>query len=67
MEDVIQPESELVELVWLPLEEAQKLDLPHITGVVLKELKTRIAGGMGYDLPVPFYYESHKRWFREEL
>jgi hypothetical protein len=35
--------------------------------VVLKELKTRIAGGMGYDLPVPFYYESHKRWFREEL
>jgi 8-oxo-dGTP pyrophosphatase MutT (NUDIX family) len=67
VEDVIQPESELVELVWLPLEEAQNLDLPHITGVVLKELKTRIAGGMGYDLPVPFYYESHKRWFREEL
>jgi 8-oxo-dGTP pyrophosphatase MutT (NUDIX family) len=67
VEDVIHPESELTELVWLPLEEAQKLDLPHITGVVLKELKTRIAGGMGYDLPVPFYYESHKRWFREEL
>jgi 8-oxo-dGTP pyrophosphatase MutT (NUDIX family) len=67
VEDVIHPESELTELVWLPLEEAQKLDLPHITGVVLKELKTRIADGMGHDLPVPFYYESHKRWFREEL
>jgi 8-oxo-dGTP pyrophosphatase MutT (NUDIX family) len=67
VEDVIHPESELTELVWVPLEEAQKLDLPHITGVVLKELKTRIAGGMAHDLPVPFYYESHKRWFREEL
>jgi 8-oxo-dGTP pyrophosphatase MutT (NUDIX family) len=67
VEDVIHPESELTELVWLPLEEAQKLDLPHITGVVLKELETRIAGGLGHDLPVPFYYESHKRWFREEL
>jgi 8-oxo-dGTP pyrophosphatase MutT (NUDIX family) len=67
VEDVIHPESELVELVWLPLEEAQQLDLPHITGVVLKELKTRIGGGMGYELPVPFYYERHKRWFREEL
>ena len=67
VEDVIHPESELTELVWLPLEEAQELDLPHITGVVLKELKRRIAGGMAHDLPVPFYYESHKRWFREEL
>jgi 8-oxo-dGTP pyrophosphatase MutT (NUDIX family) len=67
VEDVIHPDSELTELVWLPLEEAQKLDLPHITGVVLKELKTRIEGGMGHDLPVPFYYERHKRWFREEL
>src|SRR3954447_9277091 len=47
VEDVIHPDSELTELVWLPLEEAQTLDLPHITGVVLKELKTRIAGGMG--------------------
>jgi 8-oxo-dGTP pyrophosphatase MutT (NUDIX family) len=67
VEDVIHPESELVELVWLPLDEARKLDLPHITGVVLRELKTRIDGGMGHDLPVPFYYERHKRWFREEL
>ena len=33
VEDVIHPESELTELVWLPLEEAQELDLPHITGV----------------------------------
>jgi 8-oxo-dGTP pyrophosphatase MutT (NUDIX family) len=67
VEDVIHPESELTELVWLPLEEAQQLDLPHITGVVLKELKARIAAGMRYELPVPFYYESHKRWYREEL
>jgi hypothetical protein len=34
---------------------------------VLKELKARIAAGIDYDLPVPFFYESHERWLHENL
>ena len=67
IDGVVTADSELVELVWVPLPDAQKLDLPHITGVVLKELDTRIAGGMKHELPVPFYYERARKWFREEL
>ncbi len=64
---IIGPESELVELVWQRLDETHKLDLPSITGVVLNELKTRIDGGFGHHLPVPFFFEKNRRWFREEL
>jgi 8-oxo-dGTP pyrophosphatase MutT (NUDIX family) len=67
VDNVVTADSELVELVWVPLPQAKELDLPHITGVVLKELDTRIAGGMRHDLPVPFYYERARKWFREEL
>jgi 8-oxo-dGTP pyrophosphatase MutT (NUDIX family) len=67
VEGVIGPDTELVELVWVPLEEAQKLDLPHITGVVLKELGARLEAGMSHDLPASFYYEVQRKWFREEL
>lgn len=67
VEGVVGPDSELTELVWLPLEEAQTLDLPTITGVVLEELESRIAGGMAPELPVPFYYERNGRFRREEL
>ena len=65
--DVVTADTELVELVWIPLAQTGTLDLPHITGVVLKELDTRLAGGMKHELPVPFYYEKSKQWFREEL
>lgn len=67
VEGVVTPDTELVELVWVPLKEAQELDLPHITSVVLKELEGRIAGGMADDVPTPFYYEKQRVWFREEL
>lgn len=67
VDGVVTADTELVELVWIPLKDAGQLDLPHITGVVLKELDTRLANGMGHDLPVPFYYERNKKWFREEL
>ncbi len=67
VDGVIGPDTELVELVWVPLKEAQKLDLPHITGVVLKELEQRLVDGMGHDLPTSFYYEVRRTWFREEL
>ncbi|MCB1540739.1 MAG: NUDIX hydrolase [Rhodoblastus sp.] len=67
IEGVVTPDTELVELVWVPLKEAQELDLPHITRVVLKELEGRIADGMKHDTPTPFYYEKQRVWFREEL
>ena len=67
VEGVISADTELVELVWLPLAEAQKLDLPAITSVVLRELEIRIAAGMGHDEPVPFFHERNRKWLREEL
>jgi 8-oxo-dGTP pyrophosphatase MutT (NUDIX family) len=61
------PEKELVELVWLPLNEARQLDMPGITAVVLEELQDRIAAGMNHDHPVPLYRMLHKRFVREIL
>ncbi len=61
------PESELVELVWLPINEARSLDMPGITAVVLEELQDRIAAGMSNDRPVPLYRMLHKRFVRETL
>ncbi|MFN3348980.1 NUDIX hydrolase [Pseudorhodoplanes sp.] len=60
VENVIHPEAELVELVWMPIADARSLDMPTITGVVLKELEARVAAGFGHDLPVPFYRMPRK-------
>jgi len=64
---VVGPDSELVELVWVDLGEAKKLDLPAITTVVLEELQNRLAAGFSPELPVPFYYESRGRFVRLTL
>jgi 8-oxo-dGTP pyrophosphatase MutT (NUDIX family) len=67
VEGLVGPESELVELVWLPITEARSLDMPGITAVVLEELQDRIAAGMSHDYPVPLYRMLHKRFVREIL
>ncbi len=67
IEGVVGPDSELVELVWVPIAEAAQLDMPTITGVVLEELLARVENGMGHDLPVPFYFMENQRFFRELL
>jgi 8-oxo-dGTP pyrophosphatase MutT (NUDIX family) len=67
VEGFVGPSCELVELAWIGLEGAQRLDLPTITSVVLHELGARLGAGMGHDLPVPFYHERNRRWLREEL
>ena len=64
--EVVSPQAEFVELVWIPLSEARKLDLPTVTGIVLDELERRITAGFAHDLPVPFYRELHGRFRREE-
>jgi 8-oxo-dGTP pyrophosphatase MutT (NUDIX family) len=67
IEGVVGPDSELVELTWVPIEEAAQLDMPTITGVVLEELGARVAAGMARDLPVPFYYMQDQQFHRDLL
>jgi len=67
VEGVVGPQAELVELVWLPITEARRLDIPAITAVALDELQDRIATGMSHDHPVPLYRMLHKRFVREML
>jgi 8-oxo-dGTP pyrophosphatase MutT (NUDIX family) len=67
VDDVVGPEAELVELVWVPLSEATRLDMPMITEVALDELSARIAAGLRPDLPVPFYRWIHGRFVRDLL
>jgi 8-oxo-dGTP pyrophosphatase MutT (NUDIX family) len=67
VEGVIGPDAELVELVWLPITDAQHLDMPTITRVVLEELQARIAAGYKPELPVPFYRMMRRKFTREVL
>jgi 8-oxo-dGTP pyrophosphatase MutT (NUDIX family) len=67
IEGVVGPESELVELTWVPIEQATRVDISTITGIVLEELAARVAAGMGHDLPVPYYFMIEKQFFRELL
>ena len=67
IDGVVGPDSELVELTWVPIEEAAQLDTPTITGIVLEELKARVEAGMEHALPVPFYFMIEKEFFRELL
>jgi 8-oxo-dGTP pyrophosphatase MutT (NUDIX family) len=64
---VVGPDSELVELVWVPMNEAKDLDLPPVTAVILLELADRIKAGFGHHLPVPFYHEVKRAFVRELL
>jgi 8-oxo-dGTP pyrophosphatase MutT (NUDIX family) len=65
--NMIGPGSELVELRWLPFDEARKINLPTITKVVLAEIETRLRASFSPDLPVPFYFFRHGRANREEI
>jgi 8-oxo-dGTP pyrophosphatase MutT (NUDIX family) len=66
-EGFVGPDKEFVELIWLPISEARRLDMPGITAIVLEELQDRIAAGMGHDHPTPLYRMLHRRFVRELL
>jgi 8-oxo-dGTP pyrophosphatase MutT (NUDIX family) len=66
-EGFVGPDAELVELVWLPINEARRLDMPGITAIALEELQDRIATGMSHDHPAPLYRMLHKKFVREVL
>jgi 8-oxo-dGTP pyrophosphatase MutT (NUDIX family) len=61
------PASELIELVWVTLDQAPRLSCAAITRVILEELRDRLAAGFSQDLPIPFYYERRGRFVRELL
>ncbi|HEY8580767.1 MAG TPA: NUDIX hydrolase [Beijerinckiaceae bacterium] len=61
------PDRELVETVWAPLSEALELDLPVITGVVLRELERRLEAGLPHFMPTPCYRVGRRGWIREEM
>ena len=67
VDGVVGPDSELVELVWIPIKDAKTLDLPTITATILEELEARVKAGMGHDLPVPFYFMDNQQFFRDLL
>lgn len=67
IDGVVGPDSELVELVWVSFADAEKLDLPTITQVILREVGSRIEAGFGPHLPVPYFWERKGRFVREEL
>jgi 8-oxo-dGTP pyrophosphatase MutT (NUDIX family) len=67
VEGVVGPEAELVELVWLPIDDTKQLDLMAITQLVLRDLRTQIEAGFSHDLPVPFYHVHHGKRVRDLL
>ncbi|HZP75754.1 MAG TPA: NUDIX hydrolase [Pseudolabrys sp.] len=64
IDGVVGPDSELVELVWAPLDAAKSFDLPTVQQVVLEELAARVAAGMGHGLAVPFYHWEDQVFLR---
>jgi 8-oxo-dGTP pyrophosphatase MutT (NUDIX family) len=68
VEGKVGPDAELVELVWVPLNEIkQRIELLAITEIVLSDLHKQIEAGFSHDLPVPFYRVLHGKRVRELL
>ncbi len=68
IEGKVGPDSELVELVWLPLPEIkQRIQLMVITEIVLRDLMAQIDAGFSHDLPVPYYHVVHGKRVRDLL
>ena len=66
-EGVVHGEAELVELIWTPLDEALRLDLPLITRAVLGDLAAATQAGMDRGRPRPFYRQLRGRSWRGAL
>lgn len=63
------PTDELEELVWLPIAEAKKLDLPQITATILEDIERRLKDDphLSPGGPVPFYRMHRNRFIRDIL
>ena len=59
--------GELLDLHWIELSKAEEMDqLPHITRMVLNELKRRLAAGEGPEAPGPFVHTRHGKRLLEQ-
>jgi 8-oxo-dGTP pyrophosphatase MutT (NUDIX family) len=67
VDGAVHAEAELVELVWTPLDEARRLDLPGITHAALADLEQALEGGLDKGRPRPFYREVRGKRLREQL
>ena len=68
IEGKVGPDSELVELVWLPRPEIkQRIQLMVITEIVLRDLMAQIDAGFSHDLPVPYYHVVRGKRVRDLL
>ena len=68
IEGKVGPDAELVELVWLPLDEIkQRIELLVITEIVLRDLQAQLEDGFSHELPVPFYHVVRGKRVRELL
>lgn len=68
LHDTSNASGELLEIHWLPVAEAKKLELQGITLLMLDEVEKRLtmSAAEAAHLPVPFYYFRGKRRLREE-
>lgn len=68
LHDATNVSAELLEIHWLPVNEAKKLELQGITLLILAEIEKRLAlpAARAAELPVPFYYFRGKKRLREE-
>jgi 8-oxo-dGTP pyrophosphatase MutT (NUDIX family) len=62
---VAQGSGELLEIHWVTLADAQRLELPNITRIVLAEVERRLQGGHGVQEPGPFIYFRHGKPVRD--
>ena len=67
IDGIVGPKAELVELVWMPIAEAGKLDLIAVTQFVLRDLQAQINTGFSHEQPVPFYRMLYGKRMRELL
>jgi 8-oxo-dGTP pyrophosphatase MutT (NUDIX family) len=66
VDGVAHADAELVELAWLPIAEAQRLDVGNITGAILREAAQHLTAGPA-DRPVAFFHYRDGRFLRDEL
>ena len=60
-------ESELVELAWVPLAEAHKLESAEITQIILGEIRQLVDAGLADSIARPMYRMRHRRFERVAL
>ncbi len=68
LHDTSNASGELLEIHWLPISEAKKLELQGITLLMLDEVQKRLTlpTAKAAELPIPFYYFKGKKRLRED-